>query len=125
MSNLSHILSDKGMLVFSTLTEKTFMNLKQIFNEERIVFPGPTLFPSGSIIKSCEAFADIQCDEVVYTEHFSSLFNCLKHIQKTGAGNASGVYTNPVKLKNILKKYPDSFDLNYHILFISAKKMGI
>jgi len=124
MSNLANILNKNGVLLFSTLTDKTFLNLKLIFEDEKLPYPGPLLYSPDSIIKSCDSFTNIHSQKKVYTEHFSSLFSCLKHIQKTGAGNATGTYTNPGKLKNILNKYSKPFDLNYHILFISANSNG-
>jgi malonyl-CoA O-methyltransferase len=121
---LTDSLSDNGILLFSTLTDKTFAGLKKIFESENVAYPGPELFPGTDIHAICSRYGTVRASEKVFTEHFQSLLDALRHIKKTGAGNASGVYTNPGVLKRILKYYSGPFDIDYHIFFAAVRKFG-
>jgi len=122
ISQLHSQLTDNGRLIFSTLSPGTFTSVKQIFNEINIPFPMPKLLTPEKIQLACKDFDHIEIHEEVRVENFDSIRLFLKHIQGTGAGNASGKYIPSAELKTILKSTHSNIPSEYKITYLVCHK---
>lgn len=95
-------LNPGGILAFSTLTTNTFCKLREAFKAADSVFPGPELFTASEIKSMCSIFGkSIFKEETEYAD-FASPVDFLRHIKRTGAGNASGRPVPPSVLKKVI-----------------------
>ena len=115
-------LADNGMLIFSTLSPGTFTSVKQIFNEINIPFPMPKLWTPEKIKSACKDFDHIELHEELRVENFDSIHLFLKHIQGTGAGNASGKHITPAELKTIVHSTLSNIPSEYNITYLVCQK---
>jgi len=122
MIKIGKLLNHKGVLAFSTLREGTFAQLKNVFDNENFIYPGPAMHSVEYIVKSCKFLDNLNFVEESFIETFDSPIECLRHIQKTGAGNASGQYMKTGQLKKIILNLTKPFELEYKMLFVSAEK---
>lgn len=109
-----------GMLIFSTLSQGTFASIKQIFAAQQIAFPGPELLTKDEIKQIFGHFGKVQVSEEELTENFDSILMFLRHIQGTGAGNASGKLLSAKDLKKILQN-SDKICAEFHITYVWAQ----
>ena len=116
--NLKSILKPNGFLCFATLSDSTFKNLKDIFIKEKISYPGPLLFSENQIKNTClNYFPNATFQNDTFFEEFTNIKDCLKHINKTGAGNATGSMLPPGILKNLFLSYNENITINYDIVY--------
>lgn len=135
VENLKQLLTPNGQIIFSTLTKNTFSSAKKIFDSVDVIFPEPKLLTSQNIYnilhttssnndlddiqplpKSAE-FADTIYEEV-FVENYDSMLEFLRHIQGTGAGNASGSPISHRDLKRVLQKSKNTpIAADYHICY--------
>jgi len=92
-----------GVLAFSTLTSNTFGKLKEAFKAAGSVFPGPELYDASEIKSICSVFEKSSFYEETEIADFASPVNFLRHIKKTGAGNASGRPVPPSVLRKAIE----------------------
>jgi malonyl-CoA O-methyltransferase len=123
LEKLKFFLKPNGFLCFSTLTNETFKKLKIIFQNENIPYPGPQLLTEQNITEIClKYFSNPYFHKEALFEEFENLKECLRHINHTGAGNATGAYLSPGKLKKILNLCNHKIDINYDVLYASMQK---
>ena len=116
--NLKSILKENGFLCFATLSDSTFKNLKNIFLKEKISYPGPLLLSENQIKNIClKHFPNATFQNDTFFEKFTNIKDCLKHINKTGAGNATGSILPPGILKNLFLSYNKNITINYDIVY--------
>lgn len=92
-----------GVLAFSTLTSNTFGKLKEAFKAADSVFPGPELYKGSEIKSICSIFEKTNFYQETEIADFASPVNFLRHIKKTGAGNASGKPVPPSVLRKAIE----------------------
>ena len=98
-------LKNSPRIIFSTLTNKTFQNLRGLFDNNRIEFTGPKLLSYEKLNSICEEFAtEIELKKIIYNEEYKNIIQMLKNIQLTGTGNATGKILSTSLLRNIIKK---------------------
>ena len=121
IKQLKRNLLSEGILCFSTLTKGTFESLKKIFTEAGVKFPGPTLLTAEEIQSACSYLADIKITNEKRLEKFDSILMLLRHIQGTGAGNASSLPLPAADLKKVLTRDTQGIDAEYFISYIFGK----
>ncbi|OGV48214.1 MAG: hypothetical protein A2X49_05130 [Lentisphaerae bacterium GWF2_52_8] len=124
--SLSHeLLPPGGQMAFSTLSDATFSSLRNSFAESASAYPGPRLLSLSEIREACSKFPELQISEAIHRQSHPSLREFLRHLQETGAGNASGRPVPPGTLRRIIRKAGvSSFDADYHLLICLCKKGG-
>jgi malonyl-CoA O-methyltransferase len=125
LKNIRGIMDDKGRLLFSTLTAKTFSELKITFAEQNVTFPGPELLSAEEIRKICSDGFSREFKRETYRCSFENALAFLKHIQRTGTGNATGASVPPSALRRIINNYPlrlGRAETEYDIMFCYLKK---
>jgi malonyl-CoA O-methyltransferase len=121
MHQIRNKLSKNGTVIFSTLSQGTFSSAKRFFNDFNVPFPGPQLLTSEQIKSACHQFANVDLVEELQVEEFDSMLMFLRHIQRTGAGNASGHLISTRDLKKILSQYKLKIQAEYNIVYMVAK----
>lgn len=111
-------LSENGMIIFATLSQGTFASVKKVFNDLNIPFPGPQLLSVQEIKSACGHFSKIETTNEQRVENFDSMLLFLRHIQKTGAGNASGRPLPFKDLKKIIEQYHQEKVAEYNITYV-------
>lgn len=104
IAQLKDRLKPQGKLIFSTLTAGTFGTVKQKFIEAGVDFPSPGLLMPTAIESACSCFKNVEICHETRTEEFASMLEFLRHIQGTGAGNATGIPLSAANLKKILNR---------------------
>ena len=102
MEKIHEKLDPCGVLAFSTLTDKTFPKLRAAFASAGSVFPGPKLYAASEIKSMCSIFGKSFFKEETEYADFASPVDFLRHIKRTGAGNASGRLVPPSVLKKVI-----------------------
>jgi len=141
VKNLKQLLTSNGQIIFSTLTKDTFSSAKKIFDSVDVVFPEPKLLTSQNIynilhtttsfnndlddiqaLSKTAEFADTIYEEI-FVENYDSMLDFLRHIQGTGAGNASGSPISHRDLKRVLQKSKNTpIAADYHICYAIASR---
>lgn len=120
VKQLQSQLTPGGQLMFTTLSDGTFAAVKETFTGAKIFFPGPDLLTAEQIQSACNSFASVEISNETRTEEFSSMLEFLRHIQGTGAGNATGTPLQTAELKKILKR-SDIIHADYNITYAVCK----
>lgn len=97
---LKKVLLPEGKLIFSTLTEKTFENLRTAFEELNLPCPMPD-FSSQKQLKK-----EFETEFFEYSEEHEDIRAFLKHLQNTGAVNATGRVLRVSEMRKLM----DYFD---------------
>lgn len=140
VENLKQLLTANGQIIFSTLTKETFSSAKKIFDSVGVTFPEPKLLTSQNIYNILNTTATVDSDsgdiqalsnsaefadaiyEEVFVENYDSMLDFLRHIQGTGAGNASGSPIPHSDLKHVLQKSANSpIQAEYHVCYATYK----
>ncbi len=115
--NLSH----NGILIFSTLSKDTFSSVKKIFDDFKIIFPEPKLLDIQKIQSACKTFPNVNITNELSMEQFDSMLMFLRHIQGTGAGNASGTPLSTKDLKKIIPQCRKKISAEYVVSYVVCK----
>lgn len=115
---LKEQLSPGGKLIFSTLTSGTFSSVKAKFHQAGIVFPSPEMLTCDQIKDACDCFENIDFLQEKMTEEFPSMQEFLKHIQGTGAGNATGNSLKLSELKKVISPNKHPLKADYCIMYL-------
>ncbi len=115
-----------GVLAFSTLTSNTFGKLKEAFKAADTVYPGPELYEASEIKSICSIFKKTHFYQETEIADFATPVNFLRHIKKTGAGNASGKPVPPSVLRKAIEYLANenggSVREKYELLFAYLEK---
>ncbi|MBN1863932.1 MAG: methyltransferase domain-containing protein [Victivallales bacterium] len=103
LCRLRNALSPGGVLGFSIQTQGTFGELHELFLTHSVPFPHMVLPSSADVVAECSIFPEVSVSEHIFEEVFGSLRDFLRHIQRTGAGNASGDTIPVAGLRRLLK----------------------
>ncbi|OGV38559.1 MAG: hypothetical protein A2020_00525 [Lentisphaerae bacterium GWF2_45_14] len=126
IKNIYEKLNHGGALAFSTLTDKTFPKLREAFASAGSIFPGPQLYPAQDIRSMCSIFETCRFSEETEYVDFASPLDFLRHIKRTGAGNASGKPIPPSILKKAIEylagENNGTLREEYHLMFCYLKK---
>jgi len=98
----------KGQLIFSTLSNRTFHRLKHSFQALNIPYPGPELLTEEAICQCCTIFDECIFERESYHKEFSSTRDFFQHLQRTGAGNATGENLTVAQLRELLRHHDKS-----------------
>jgi len=122
LQQVQNHLSKNGILVFSTLSQDTFSSVKRIFNDLGILFPGPQLLTTEKINSACRHFTNLEVKNELCIEEFDTMLKFLRHIQSTGAGNASGNSMSARDLKKVLRnQFGKKIQAEYNITYAVCK----
>ncbi|WP_369902735.1 malonyl-ACP O-methyltransferase BioC [Bacillus manliponensis] len=140
LSNLYSVLSENGVLVFSTFGDKTFYELHTSFQRAKEMYEvqnakalGQTFLTASQLQELCKQITgDMYVFETCYKETFSTVREFLQSVRKIGATNSNeGSYCqSPSIFRSMLRVYERDFTENeqvvatYHALFSYMKKEG-
>jgi malonyl-CoA O-methyltransferase len=99
LKKIDSSIDKNGIFLFSTLVEPTFLEIKNLFRDVEIEFPGPLLQERKLLEEYCIVKYDI------FTEYFDDLQSFFRQLKSLGAVNAT---KNPVpfkKLRNLIKLF--------------------
>ena len=120
IKRLQSKLLPNGQLIFSTQSEGTFAGIKETFAEEEVDFPGPELLTADEIKSVCRNFNSIEISNETRIEEYKSMLTFLRHIQGTGAGNATGKPLPTSELKKIIND-PSRISAEYNITYVACQ----
>ena len=131
--NISQMFSEdkfEKYLVFTTLTNNTFVKLHQAFRNCALQYPGPKLLTVEEIKKSChETFFDVEIQTKNYEVGYKNVFDFLKAIQLTGAGNATDSFYSVKLMRAVVKEFEklnvdcDMAIADYEVATVICKKL--
>lgn len=124
LGKLREKLADGGTVFFSTLTEGTFAGIADVFRSAGVKYPGPEMLSLRHIRELClSVFSQVRTRGGVFTEEHVSVFEFLKHIKATGAGNATGETLSAADLRRVIKSAGNrSVGAEYHLAFFECVK---
>ncbi len=109
VNNISKMLKkyeSTELVCFTTLTNNTFKKLHQAFKNCDLQYPGPKLLTVEQIKKSCsKTFIDVEVCTQNYEINYPNIFQFLKGIQLTGAGNATDSIYSVKAMRAVVKEY--------------------
>lgn len=119
-------LSGEGMLIFSSLGNGTFNELRNIFDSVGKKYPGPEFLTLEDLSDMCSDFGEVNIATETYEENFASALDFLRHVQMTGAGNATGRPVSPKIVRKVLDSYPKNEEggvsAKYNLVVCVAEK---
>ncbi len=109
ISNINKMLKNSKsaeFVCFTTLTNNTFKKLHQSFENCDLQYPGPKLLTVEQIKNACsETFTDVEVCTKNYEINYANIFQFLKGIQLTGAGNATDSVYSVKAMRAVVKEY--------------------
>lgn len=123
LSRFRAMLSRGGRFFFSVPLEGTFREMRKIFEQEGIPYPGLSLPDPG--VLSCElarVFGEGHCvlKRNSYEECFPSVPDFWRALRNTGTGNASGRPVPLPHLRHLLRKHGGKIRVNYEYALVKC-----
>ncbi len=122
LSGLRDALSPGGVLGFSVQTEGTFKEVHDLFEAHSVSFPQMNLPSVADVAAACGIFSEVSISEDVFEEVFGSLRDFLRHVQRIGAGNASGTPMPASGLRRLLRLPDKEIRAGYRTCHVTAKR---
>jgi malonyl-CoA O-methyltransferase len=97
-----------GFLIFSSLADGTFDELRDVFGFIGEKYPGPEFLTLSELSDICSDFEEVNISTEIYEESFECALDFLRQVQMTGAGNATGRPVSPKTLRKVLALYPEN-----------------
>lgn len=133
LKNLSNLLDNEGLLVFSILGEKSLHELRASW--ERVDDkPHVHSFLSKEKLEwmLCKLFSDVKIIENNYCEYFPTVLSMMRHLNRVGVSNQRverrGGLQGKKRLANMMVAYESyyvaekGFPLTYQVFYVVAKK---
>ena len=122
LRKLRDSLTTSGTLAFSIQCAGTFSSFRTLLESNNIKYPSISLPEVKDLHDACGIFSKNSIAESVFEEDFTSLRDFMRHIQRTGAGNASATPTAPSEMRKLLKKGGGSMRAVYKICHVIVQK---
>lgn len=106
-----------GGIALSTLTSKTFAEIRERFAAADVPFPSPAM-PGREDLAAAIAAADLQASTLatgLRRERHASLHGFLRHLQALGAVNAVAPPLSPDRLRRMLRREPGPITAHYQV----------
>lgn len=129
LKNISDLLKSKGILLFATFTEGSFVELNSIKKE--LGFPIPVFLPNQKNLCSSlkkAGFSILKTDIFASTLYFPTAFRLLKSLSAIGGTAVTGNRLSRSALFDFCKKFEENFQsdkgvpISYRALIGSARK---
>ena len=124
LSRFRTMLGGEGRLFFSVPLEGTFREMRKIFEQEGIPYPGLSLPDPDELYKTLLGIfgeaGQVFLKRDSYEETFSSVADFWKTLRNTGTGNASGRPVPLPHLRHLLRKHGGKIRVNYEYALVKC-----
>jgi len=141
LSKLYSVLTNKGMLCFSTFGRLTFSELHHSYNKamqnlklERHSAPGQSFYTLEELHEICSHIVyphgELKCGEALEYMYFDSVKDFFTSVKRIGANNSNKdyIHKNPSLIKELIDVYETDFregnkiKVTYHCLYFVLRK---
>lgn len=117
-----------GRLVFSTMGNQTFAEIRHFFKQADALFPAPPLLSTNEAKRACSIFPKVTMSEFIDYQRHASLRDFLRHLRETGAVNATESPLTTGTLRRVIREWDDAksndsqVNAAYHVIQASCQK---